>query len=101
MFCYFTIILCTLVTMIEGQIPSIFRPNVQSIREAMSTTAASSDGLFSNTSSSVNKGHYLFDGGSNITSVSDLEDPSYCSAFTWNFGWIAVATNAFPVGEYI
>lgn len=31
----------------------------------------------------------------NVTAIHDLEDPVYCSLFTWNPGWISVATNAF------
>lgn len=36
---------------------------------------------------------------SNVTAIHDLEDPVYCSPFTWNSGWISVATNAFSASS--
>lgn len=48
-----------------------------------------------NISSPNRQSIFQFDSGSNVTSLTDLEDPLYCSALTWNYGWIAVATNAF------
>lgn len=79
------------------QLTSIFRPNgflgshrISQNRQVSSTVSS----IFLN-STQVSRPSLIFDSTSNVSSLTDLEDPLYCGALTWNYGWIAVATNAF------
>ena len=61
--------------------------------------ATTGSSIFYNTSLTP-RPSLILDSSSNVTSLTDLEDPLYCGALTWNYGWIAVATNAFASCEY-